>query len=189
MLDNALIGGFADAPVDAARAFRAALNAMARPGMIEAVTGAAAPAPVSPAASVLLLTLCDAETPIWLAPGHDTQDVRDWIAFHIGAPMAAPDEAMFALGGWQGLTPLSAFAIGTPEYPDRSATLIVEMDALENTGATLTGPGIKENASLNLPDIAPFQTNRALFPLGLDFYFTCGDQLAGLPRSTIVEAG
>ena len=32
-----------------------------------------------------------------------------------------------------------------------------------------------------------FRANRALFPLGFDTLFTCGDRLAGLPRSTIVE--
>jgi len=188
MRDNVLKGGFESAPVDAARAFRAALNVLARPGVIETVTGATAPAPVSPAAAVMLLTLCDAETPLYLAPGHDSQDVIDWIAFHVGAPICARAEAMFALGTWSALSPLDAFPIGTAEYPDRSTTLIVEMESLEAGGATLRGPGIKDFAQLSLPDEASFVANRALYPLGLDFYFTCGDRLAGLPRSTIVEA-
>jgi len=185
---DVLTGGFSDAPQQAARAFRAALNAMARPGVIETVSGGDAPAPVSPAAALLLLTLCDAETPIYLAPGHDTQDVRDWIAFHISAPITTRDTAMFALGGWDALAPLAEFPIGTSEYPDRSTTLIVEMDALTKGGASLKGPGIKDRATLTLPEVEAFRANRALFPQGLDFYFTCGDRLAGLPRSTLVEA-
>ena len=40
---------------------------------------------------------------------------------------------------------------------------------------------------LSLPEIAAFRANRALFPLGFDCYFTSGDMLAALPRSTIVE--
>lgn len=189
METDVLTGGFTDAPQQAASAFRAALNAMARPGVIETVAGGEAPAPVSQAAAVLLLTLCDAETPIYLAPGHDTQDVRDWIAFHISAPIATRDNAMFALGGWDALAPLAEFPIGTSEYPDRSTTLIVELESLAAEGAALTGPGIRDRAALNLPEVGAFRANRALFPQGLDFYFTCGDRLAGLPRSTIVEAG
>ena len=41
----ALQGGFADPAHEAARAFRACLDAMARPGTIHAVTGAQPPAP------------------------------------------------------------------------------------------------------------------------------------------------
>ncbi len=189
MLDTALTGGFDNAPVESARAFRAALSAMARPGKIEEVAGATAPAPVSPAAAALLLTLCDRETPLHLAPGHDGQAVRDWVAFHIGAPLVGPDQAMFALGRWQALGDLARFPMGTPDYPDRSTTLIVELDALAQTGARLTGPGIETEARFALPDIAPFRANHAAYPLGLDFYFTAGARLAALPRSTNVEAG
>lgn len=187
MRDDTLSGGFADPPVDAAHAFRAALSALARPGRIETLAGAQAPEPVSPAAAALLLTLCDAETPLFLAPSHDTPALRDWIAFHIGAPITPPHAAQFALGRWSDLPPLRGFPVGTADYPDRSTTLIVELDRLTTQGARLTGPGIETESRLSLPEIAPFRANRALFPLGLDFYFTCGTSLAGLPRSTNVE--
>lgn len=181
-----LAGGFADPPVDAARAFRAAMSAMARPGQIERVAGVVPPAPVSPAAGTLLLTLVDAETPLHLAGEADCGAVRDWLAFHTGAPIVGPERATFALGTWEALGPLDAYPVGLPEYPDRSATLIVEMDRLEPEGARLSGPGIEHAAALSLPERAAFQANAALFPLGLDFYFTCGDRLAALPRTTRV---
>lgn len=187
MRDDVLTGGFHDAPVQSARAFRTALNALARPGRIEEIHGATAPTPVSPAAATLLLTLCDAETPLHLAGVHDTEAVRDWVAFHIGAPVVAAGDAMFALGSWAALEPLERFRIGTPEYPDRSATLIVEMDRIAAEGARLTGPGIETEARLSLPETAAFASNRALFPLGCDFFFTDGEHLAALPRTTIVE--
>lgn len=187
---DAVGGGFMDAPREAALAFRAALQAMARPGRIETVAGVVPPAPASAAAGALLLTLCDPETGIYLAGAHDTPDLRHWITFHCGAPLVGPAKADFALGTWDALQPLGAFRIGTSEYPDRSATLIVEMDMLEPAGARLTGPGIEKEAALSLPEIAAFRANRARFPLGLDCYFTCGDRLAGLPRSTnVTEAG
>ncbi|MEC7762948.1 MAG: phosphonate C-P lyase system protein PhnH [Pseudomonadota bacterium] len=187
MLDDALSGDFADAPREAARAFRAVLDAMARPGRIVDIVGGAAPAPISPAAATLMLTLCDAETPLYLAPGYDGAAIRQWIAFHIGAPIVAPGQAMFALGSWGSLAPQTDFPIGTPEYPDRSATLIVEVEALTTEGARLTGPGIETEAHLSLPETGFFARNAALFPLGVDCVFTFGSRLAALPRSTRVE--
>lgn len=180
---DALSGGFADYPVTSAQSFRAALDALSRPGTIVTLEGAAPPAPVSVAAGVLLLTLVDGTTPLHLAGTCDTQAVRDWVAFHCGAPLVGPEEAAFALGRWEDL-PVKRFSIGTSEYPDRSATLIVEMPELSAEGSTLRGPGIRESATLGLPDAAVFAANRALFPLGLDFFLTCGDRLAGVPRST-----
>lgn len=185
---QALDGGFADAPVDAAHAFRAALTAMARPGRIARIAGARPPAPLSAAAGTLILTLCDPEAPVHLAGGHDRPEVRAWIAFHSGAPVVARAEAAFAVGTWEALAPLAGYRTGTAEYPDRSATLIVEMPALIAEGARLAGPGIRDSARLSLPDTQAFLRNAALFPLGLDFFLTCGDRLAALPRTTKVSA-
>ncbi|MFN3661610.1 phosphonate C-P lyase system protein PhnH [Yoonia sp.] len=183
-MDTQLLGGgFAAPPVDAAIGFRAMMTAMAQPGTIHRVAGAAPPAPVSIAAGVALLTLCDPETPLFLGRSCDSLGLRDWITFHCGAPLVAAEKAQFALGAWDDL-PLADFVPGTAEYPDRSATLIVELPDLTNAGPVLRGPGIKDQAQLSLPDIAAFQRNNALFPLGLDFIFTCGNRLAGLPRST-----
>lgn len=183
---EALSGGFVDPAVDAAHAFRSVIEAMARPGSLQTVAGAASPAPLSVAAGAILLTLCDTDTPVHLAGAADCDAVRAWLAFHTGAPITGPSHCMFAVGQWEALTPLSAYPIGTSEYPDRSATLIVECAELAQSGAALTGPGIQTTATLSLPDVQALQNNRALFPLGLDFFFTTGDQLAALPRSTVV---
>jgi len=182
-----LMGGFSDPARQSARAFRLALMALSRPGRIETVTGAQGPAPLSAAAATLLLVLADRDTPIFLGESHDVAAVRDWITFHTGAPLVAPEAAMLALGTW-GALPVSRFPMGLPDYPDRSATLIVELEALTDQGARLTGPGIETEAHLSLPSVGVFQDNRARFPQGLDFFFTCGSSLAALPRSTHVEA-
>lgn len=187
MQAEALSGGFADAPVEAARAFRALLEAMARPGRVQKIAGATPPAPLSAAAGTALLTLADSTTPLYLGPGHDTPALRDWIAFHCAAPLCPPEEATFALGRWEAL-PLGRFPLGTPEYPDRSVTLIVETDALTPPNARLSGPGIAGMQPAHLPEIAAFEANRARFPLGFDTIFCAGDMLAALPRSTRVEA-
>ncbi len=186
METKTLAGGFTDAPIDAAHAFRAIMSAMARPGEIFSVSGATPPAPLSVAAGVVVLTLCDPETPVFLGARHDNHDLRDWITFHTGAPFAPPDKAVFAIGLWDDL-PLPAFRIGQPDYPDRSATLIVEVPELDNTGAVLRGPGIKDHAQLSLPEKQTFQDNARSFPLGLDFIFTTGSRLAAMPRTTRVS--
>jgi alpha-D-ribose 1-methylphosphonate 5-triphosphate synthase subunit PhnH len=183
-----MTGGLADTPRDGARAFRVILQALARPGTILPLADAQPPAPLSPAAGTALLVLTDTTTPLHLAGRADTPDVRAWIAFHSGAPLVPAEEADFALGTWQALHPVTRFRIGQPDYPDRSATLIVEVPHLTNHGATLTGPGIATATWLNLPDPAAFRQNRALFPLGFDTLLTSGSRIAGLPRSTRVEA-
>ncbi|WP_170333025.1 phosphonate C-P lyase system protein PhnH [Ruegeria arenilitoris] len=181
-------GGFKNAPIDAAYAFRAAMTVMARPGVIRLISGTQPPAPLSVAAGTLLLTLCDPDTRVHLAGGLNTDAVRQWLTFHTGAPIAVASEADFAVGTWQALGTLTQYRIGTPEYPDRSATLIVECDDLQQAGAALTGPGIKDTAHLSLPDVPALQANAALYPLGCDFFFTCDDRLAALPRSTLINA-
>jgi len=189
---QALTGGFADPARQAAHAFRSVMEAMARPGQLREIAGAAPPKPLSVAAGSVILTLCDTDTPVYLAGDVDCDAVRDWIAFHTGAPLVGPSQSMFAVGAWHTLLPLSAYPLGTSQYPDRSATLIVEMEALSATGAMLSGPGIRESAALSLPEAEAFAANRKHFPRGLDFIFTSGSTLAALPRTTRVtpkEAG
>lgn len=188
MPEDFLVGAFAHPAEDAAFAFRACLEAMARPGRVQTISGAIPPAPLSIASGTLLLTLANASTPIYLAPSHDTAAIRDWIAFHCGAPIVPAEQATFALGTWEALHPVSRFDIGTSDYPDRSATLIVEMDALSEPNARLTGPGIETAHEARLPEIAAFRENRARFPLGFDCIFTSDTSVSALPRSTYVTA-
>ncbi|MEM6382766.1 MAG: phosphonate C-P lyase system protein PhnH [Pseudomonadota bacterium] len=180
-------GGFASPAHDSARAFRSIMNAMARPGSIEPLLGGQPPTPVSVAAGTLILTLCDPDTSIALKGEHDTVSVRNWITFHTSAPFAAEGEADFVLGTWEAIVPLAPYKVGTAEYPDRSATLIVEQAELAAAGAVLRGPGIKTQASLNLPDAVALEANHAQFPLGLDCFFCAADKVAALPRSTRCE--
>ena len=183
-MTTTLEGGFASASEDSARIFRSALNAMARPGQIEAVSGIAPPSPLSAAAGALLLTLADHETPVFLAGAYDCAGLREWLAFHTGASFVGRTEAAFAVGTWSDLAPIDAYRTGTAEYPDRAVTLIVEMDELSASGALLQGPGIESHASLNLPDTDVLEFNAARFPLGIDMFLVAGGNMAAVPRST-----
>ena len=186
---DTLSGGFAAPPEEGARAFRALLDAMARPGRVVTLAGAAPPAPASAAAGAALLVLTDRTTRLWLAPSHDTPALRGWIAFHTGAPVTAdPTEADFALGDWAGMLPLGRFQTGTPEYPDRGATLIVDAAAFAGVPVRLTGPGIAGAARALMPDPAILAARTPQFPQGLDIIWTAGAEAMALPRSTKLEA-
>jgi len=185
---HSLQGGFADPSHAAAHAFRAIMEATARPGQIQQISGAEPPAPLSIAAGTAILTLCDTDTPIYLAGDADCPAVRDWVTFHTGAPITPAEACMFAIGAWPALQPFARYPIGTPDYPDRSATLIVDLPDLTPTGAALRGPGIRDVGALSLPEVACFQANAALYPLGLDFLFCCDTRIAALPRTTQVQA-
>ncbi|MEM7500239.1 MAG: phosphonate C-P lyase system protein PhnH [Pseudomonadota bacterium] len=186
-------GGFAEAPREAAVAFRGALEALARPGRIERLAGCRPPAGLPPAAGALLLCLADADTPLWLPEG--AEGPAAWALFHTGAPRAScREDAAFALGPWAALMPLTDWPAGTAGYPDRAATLIAELPALEGgRPLRLSGPGVQGAISVApaLPEgaLATLAANRARFPLGVDLFLTAGDAVMGLPRSTRFEAG
>ena len=79
MQANTLSGGFTNPATQSAHAFRSVMEAMARPGTIQDIEGAEPPASLSSAAGTVLLTLCDTETPIYLAGAIDCADVREWL--------------------------------------------------------------------------------------------------------------
>lgn len=187
--------GFADPVHDAQRVFRAVLDALARPGHILPL-GVDLPSPPTPLSSELAavaLALADADAPLWLDPRlAAAEEVGAYLRFHTGAPIAArPEQASFALLSEPGLAPpLEAFAQGTHEYPDRSATLVIAVERLTGgAGATLLGPGIRGTSAFGPgplpPDlIAQLRVNHDLFPLGVDCLFVAAGQVLGLPRSS-----
>ena len=184
MEKSALRGGYTNLPIQSSLNFREIMMAMAKPGKIRTLTGGFGPEPLSISTSNLILTLCDPETKISLLGKYDREFVRDWIVFHTNATFSLPAEADFVIGTWKDIKPLSQFKCGTEEYPDRSATIILETEKLENLGISLRGPGIKTSIELTIPDRELLYFNQSLYPMGLDFFLCCNDKLSGLPRST-----
>ena len=188
--------GLADPSHDAQRLFRAVLDAFSHPGRIVALPQPPdGVGPMSAAATALVLTLVDRDTPLWLAPAFATAHVRDFVRFHTGAPIAAhAAEASFALLAPDRGPLLEGFAIGSDPYPDRSATLIVEVPSLSDGAArSLRGPGIQSRATARVAGLddsfwAEWKANNALFPCGVDVVFTADAELLALPRSIVVEA-
>src|SRR5882724_3306285 len=135
-----LAPGFSDPGHDAQRLFRAVLDAFAHPGRIMSLPDPpAGPGTISPATAAYLLTLVDRDTPLWLAPEFELPAVRDFVRFHTGAPIVARrDEAVFAVLAHDTAS-LDGFAIGTDPYPDRSATLVIEVPVLGAGAARTSG--------------------------------------------------
>jgi len=188
--------GFSDPVFQSQAAFRALLAALSEPGTLQHVTSEITPPEgLATATATALLTLADYETPVWLPEALRNGPAGAWLRFHCAAALVDdPSEAAFAvIDGAAGEPRLSAFNLGTDQFPDRSTTVIVQVSALKGGPAlTLAGPGI-----LGSRNIAPqglrsgfveeLRENGALYPLGVDVLLAHGESLIGLPRSTQVE--
>lgn len=201
-MNKSLIGfenisaGFHDSVADAQTVFRCILDATSHPGRVVEIPADFLPANdagLSYAAAAVALTLLDFETPVWLDPG--IASAGDFLRFHCGVPLVArPKESRFAFAAdAKQLPELSAFDLGTPDFPERSTTLVIEVpDLAEAPSLSLRGPGIQTSTPLRVGNISSaFWEKRAelapLFPLGIDIVFTSGRRLAVIPRTTNVE--
>lgn len=192
---TSLLPGF-DNPVDDAQAvFRATLEAFAHPGRLETLPATSGlPDGLSPALAALLLTLADPDTPVWL-PADTPATARAFLRFHCGCPLvdAVADATFVCVPAGHTMPALIDCAQGLPDYPDRSATLIVEVASLHDGDAlTLSGPGIETTQLLRvrgLPaDFRPaWRANNARFPLGVDLLLASGDQFCAMTRTTHIE--
>jgi alpha-D-ribose 1-methylphosphonate 5-triphosphate synthase subunit PhnH len=191
-----MLAGLTDPTLDSQRIFRSLLEAMAHPGrIVDVAVELQAPSPLHPAAAAACLTMLDFDTPLWLDEAAARPDAVEWLRFHSGAPIVSrPQAARFALiADPQGMPSPDTFDSGTAEYPERSATLIVQVQSLlGGTGRRLRGPGIADEARLEvagLPDAfwTWMAANHALFPCGIDVVLSAGRVIAALPRTTEVE--
>ncbi|SRR5713226_5769202 len=193
-----LPAGFADKVLSAQSTFRSVMDAMARPGSVQRIVAAAGtPSSVMRGAAAIALTLFDHDTPVWLDPMmSETLDVAKWLKFHTGAPVVKDSSiCSFALiGDAKALPALDRFAFGSNEYPDRSTTLILQVDSLtQGPSFELRGPGIDGTAILQAT-IQPqdlferLAINAALFPRGIDVVLVHDDSIVAIPRTTRLVA-
>lgn len=195
--DLVIDGGFADPVMAGQRAFKAVMDALARPGTIQRLPGEAQPpTPLPQGLAEIALTLCDHDSPVWLdAELVSEKAVSDWLRFHTGATlMNEPGEADFAfvVGA---LPPLETFALGSDEYPDQSTTIVLALPSLTTGPAlALRGPGVKESAIISPAGLGgdfltQWAENREQFPRGIDLLLVGPEGLIGLPRTTRISLG
>jgi alpha-D-ribose 1-methylphosphonate 5-triphosphate synthase subunit PhnH len=190
--------GFADKVLAAQSTFRSVMNAMARPGSVQRIAvSVGTPGGMMPGSAAIALTLFDHDTPIWLDGAmSETPDIAKWLKFHTSAPVVSdPSISSFALIGYaRNLPPLDSFALGSSEYPDRSTTLIVQVESLmQGPAYELRGPGIDGTALLQA-SIQPLDLferlaiNATLFPRGTDVLLVDQDSIVAIPRTTRLVA-
>ena len=194
VMEAALLPGLVDPVFDSQTVFRAALEAFSHPGRVVPVgVSVCAPATLAPATVAFLLTMADFETPVWLQ--HHDAAVVDYLRFHCGAPITdEPSRARFAvIADPLRMPPLDVFDPGEPEYPDRSATLLVQARLTAGVATVrLRGPGIDGAAELGVADLPDdfwpqWRRNDALFPCGVDVVFADVNALCALPRTSQAE--
>ncbi len=185
--------GFADPVLDAQASFRAILEAMSRPGRIQRIPARITPpAPLCPAAAAALLSLADADTPLWLDAG---DAAAEWLRFHCGAPITQDIGAARFVLACNAAPSLAALDIGTDEDPQLGATLILQVANLSaDEGWRLIGPGIQHEHRLRVSGapadfVTAWAANHALFPRGVDVLLCAGDSIAALPRSVMIAEG
>jgi alpha-D-ribose 1-methylphosphonate 5-triphosphate synthase subunit PhnH len=175
------------------------MDAMARPGSVQRISAfAGTPSIMMRGTAAIALTLFDHDTPVWLdARMSETSDVAKWLKFHTSAPVIADSSVSnFALiGDPKNLPALDRFAFGSNEYPDRSTTLILQVESLTNGPAVeLRGPGIDGTAALRA-SIQPHDLferlaiNATLFPRGIDVVLVHDDSIVAIPRTTRLVRG
>jgi alpha-D-ribose 1-methylphosphonate 5-triphosphate synthase subunit PhnH len=188
--------GFADAALGSQAVFRRALSALSRPGEIHELDAEAeTPAGLNDASCALLLTLLDQDTSLWLSPGAASGPAGPYLRFHTGCLLAAnAAEADFALvAAADELPALQVFKAGSDEYPERSATVVIQVGGLSGSGGwTLSGPGIDGStplhaAGLDSRFVEAWNTGRRAFPCGIDVFLACGNRIAGIPRTTLIK--
>ncbi len=186
---------FGEIALQSASDFRLIMEAMSRPGKvmnfdeIHESTGT-----MNAGSSMVAMTLCDHETPVWLDDELSTKEVKEFVRFNCSSPITTdPGGIQF---GFFSKPPsneeLERFPLGTPAYPDRSATLVIQIDGLsEGSGVVLGGPGIKTIHKLNANGLEKsfwnwWQQNNMRFPLGIDVILTTDTSIAALPRTVHV---
>ena len=193
-----LPAGFADKVLSAQSTFRSVMDAIARPGSVQRIVAAAGtPGAIMRGTAAIALTLFDHDTPVRLDPQmSETSEVTKWLKFHTGAPVVGDSSiCSFALIGDPAALPLlDRFSFGTNEYPDRSTTLILQLESLtQGRSLELRGPGI-DGAAVLQAAIEPadllrrLAINASLFPRGIDVVMVHDDTIVAIPRTTRLSA-
>ncbi|WP_338556744.1 phosphonate C-P lyase system protein PhnH [Erwinia sp. E_sp_B04_7] len=187
-----LLASFTHPVADSQQAFRRILKAMSEPGVMVSLPQLPAWGMASSAATAVLMTLVDRETPLYLDSTLSNEALLTNLRFHTGAPVTEQTDAPFALLHAKSDTPIQQFSPGDNLSPEKSTTIIIEVPSL-NGGLTLrlSGPGLMESRAIapQLPEsVLQYLRERPhSFPQGIDLIFTCGENMMALPRTTDVR--
>ena len=176
------------------RAFRALLDAMARPGTIQQLPEACVTDGVWGSALVVMQCLLDHE--VTFAVEADDRSVAEQILRRTGARTAALADASYVLAdAAHAVAVIEGAREGELEEPEHSATVVIVVSSVTGgtTRAALTGPGIATVMALELDGIersalSALLERNAVFPSGIDTVFVdLTGRVVCVPRSTRIE--
>lgn len=186
----------------AQRHFRSILEAVSRPGTIVRLDDVPCrpPAGLSRASALIGFALLNADVSFHLV-GYSTADAAYLVENTRSRECPIEDASFIFARGTEHGDILEGASVGTLPYPDTSATLILQVDAL-SAGAVpgglavrLEGPGQAAPVTIHAAGVSPdlllaLQARNLEFPLGLDTIVTHTDQatgtacVVGIPRTT-----
>lgn len=183
--------GFTNPVLDSQAVYSTIMSAMSEPAKMFALKKYCdGPTSLFPTTAGIALTLFDNDTYILHASAQ--QDAQEWIRFHCGAPITQDENhADYAIVSQQtdSINFLS-LSIGTPEFPERSTTVIFEVESFgSGRSFEARGPGIAGTTTFSVKGIHEkwqeiVTNNEGLFPQGLDCILVSSESILCLPRTT-----
>ncbi len=171
--------------------FRNILSALSEPGIWQTLPECETLPEFESSTMSVLFTLLDADTVLWLPKAKQTEAVQTNLTFHCGCKITSQQEmAQFAIYDLEKFLNDDniVLSMGNDRYPDLSATVILQIpESVDLTSVIWRGPGIENARECQLPLPKKFWDKRQkfiAFPRGIDFIFTQGNRVMGLPRST-----
>jgi alpha-D-ribose 1-methylphosphonate 5-triphosphate synthase subunit PhnH len=193
-----------DEVFDAQKHFRSILDSLARPGQIQPLdpVGLSPPSGLNHASVLLGLALLDADVNFHVI--HDEHGESEYLAANTRAVSTSLARADFLFAhGADSPEILESADCGSLTYPDTSASLILEVDAVsaEPFSGVLRlqfeGPGVNGTAVLFVRGLSPdlllaLLARNAEFPMGIDTVLTSVDAsgtpcIVGIPRTARIS--
>jgi alpha-D-ribose 1-methylphosphonate 5-triphosphate synthase subunit PhnH len=191
-----------DEVFDAQQDFRVLLEAMARPGKICRLEGAAVdpPAGLHRTTSLAAFALLNGDTRFYVCNDVDGQ-MGTYLRENTGAEMTTMEKAdyVFCSGDYD-MNCISQFKRGTLQEPEDSATVFIDLEDIAESGGVgdvrivLQGPGVETEKVLFLRKVQAslFWSVSEIndeFPIGIDLFLTdAGGRVIAIPRSCHVIA-
>jgi len=184
---------------DGQTAFRVFLDSMARPGQLRRLDASKLAPPAELAAASALVGLCLLDSEVSFHCAGFSPEVAEYFRINTNSRPATAAEADFVfLAGSSRLDEVAVAKTGDPEYPELSATLVLQVSQLSEEPmagglrVATSGPGVDgvqrfSVSGLDTAFLTLLRRTNEEFPLGLDLILTCGDSVMSLPRSQRLE--
>ncbi|MDO4198905.1 MAG: phosphonate C-P lyase system protein PhnH [Erysipelotrichaceae bacterium] len=176
-----------DEVFDGQKVYRKLLEALSNPGRKVSLKDEASKFDNTSVRLAMAMTLLDNEVTFY-TDGNEA--LRNEVELLTNAKHAALSSAdfIFVKNEYELEEAFNSAKTGTLEDPQKSATLIISCEGLNNEKTYLKGPGIKDVQEFDLPSIVKKAVKRYTslnieYPMGMDMFFiTDNYEVIGIPR-------